>query len=226
MAPDPQVVMMEGVAPGIGKSTLAEGLADSLRASGAAVDLFPEEQLFERGDFAEVAAGFRSKDFPTPAAFLHAYSLTLRRAKASQAWLILDWNCAGMASDLPWAMADRGRLDQLVRRVRSLAGGSAATVLYLGGDIEVAIRRAARQRGPGWVTRYVGIAAEHGVPPGEDIDRIVAYERDSHDLREADLRTLANSGWDVLELDAMRPEGAVLAQARLALGIDRPNRQA
>jgi hypothetical protein len=221
MAPDPQVVMMDGVSPGIGKSTLAEGLADSLSARGAAVDLFPEEQLFERIDFAEVAAGFHSLDFPTPAAFLDAYTATVRRAKANQAWLILDWNCAGMASDLPWAMDDRGRLDQLVRDVRSLVGGAGATVLYLGGNIEVAVRRAARQRGPEWVARYVAIAANHGVPPGADIDRIVAYERDAQGFRQADLRALAEGGRRMTELDAMRPEGEVLAEATLALGLQR-----
>ena len=170
----PHVLMMAGWAPGIGKSTLAESLADSLQAVGVPVDLFPEEQLFTRGDFGVVAEGFRRRTSPTPEAFLDAYGKTFRRCLTDRAWLICDWNCAGMASDLGWALADPSRLDVLVRDVRELAADSAATVLVLEGDIETAIRRAAGQRGPDWVARMVRMAAEHGVASGGDIDRIVA----------------------------------------------------
>ncbi|MGW0230943.1 hypothetical protein ACWDWO_21750 [Actinopolymorpha singaporensis] len=40
----PRLVMVEGVAPGIGKSTLATSLARVLQADGTPVDLFPEEE--------------------------------------------------------------------------------------------------------------------------------------------------------------------------------------
>jgi DNA polymerase III delta prime subunit len=61
---EPHVLMMEGISPGIGKSTLAESLAESLQAEGTTVDLFPEEQLFTRADFSVVAEGFRTKAPP------------------------------------------------------------------------------------------------------------------------------------------------------------------
>jgi thymidylate kinase len=215
----PQVVMMEGVSPGIGKSTLGELLAESLRAQGVAVDLFPEEQLFTRDDFSAVAHGFRTKASPSPEAFLDAYGQTIGRCLANRAWLICDWNCAGMASDLTWALADRALLERLVRDVRLLAADCQATVLYLAGDIEAATRRAARQRGPEWVARMVRIAAEHGIGPGQDIDRIVAYERDGQDLRARDLHALAVGGWQVLRVDAQQRAADVLVQARAALGI-------
>lgn len=216
---EPHVLMMEGVSPGIGKSTLAESLAKSLQAEGLAVDLFPEEQLFTRTDFSVVAAGFRRKASPTPEAFLDAYGKTIGRCLANQAWLICDWNCAGMASDLTWALADPARLYGLVRDVRRLADGYAASVLYLDGDIETAIRRAAHQRGPDWLARMVRIADGHGVGPGRDIDRIVAYEQGSHPTNQRDLRTLAAGGWRVLRLDARHPADDVLVQARRALGV-------
>lgn len=216
---EPHVLMMEGISPGIGKSTLAESLAESLQAEGTTVDLFPEEQLFTRADFSVVAEGFRTKASPTPEAFLDAYGKTIGRCLANQAWLICDWNCAGMASDLTWALADPTRLDVLVRDVRELADGYATSVVYLDGDVETAIRRAARQRGPEWIARMVRIAEEHGAGPGRDIDRIVAYERGCHHSNQRDLLTLAAGGWQVLRVDAQRPADDVLAQSREALGI-------
>ncbi len=216
---EPQLLMMDGISPGIGKSTLGESLADSLRAEGIAVDLFPEEQLFTRADFTVVAEGFRTKAYPTPEEFLDAYERTIGSCLANQAWLICDWNCAGMASDLTWALADPARLDGLVRDVRKLADGYPATVLFLDGDIETAIRRAARQRGPEWVARQVRIAEGKGVAPGPDIYRIVAYERACRPLGERDLRALAAGGWRVVSVDAQRSPADVLAQARQALGL-------
>jgi thymidylate kinase len=124
-----------------------------------------------------------------------------------------------MASDLTWALADPTRLDVLVRDVRELADGYATSVVYLDGDVETAIRRAARQRGPEWIARMVRIAEEHGAGPGRDIDRIVAYERGCHHSNQRDLLTLAAGGWQVLRVDAQRPADDVLAQSREALGI-------
>lgn len=216
---EPHVLMMEGISPGIGKSTLAESLAESLQAEGMTVDLFPEEQLFTRADFSVVAEGFRTKTSPTPEVFFDAYGETIGRCLANQAWLICDWNCAGMASDLAWAMADPAQLDALVRDVRELADGYGTSVFYLDGDVQTAIRRAARQRGPEWIARMVRIAEEHGAGPGRDIDRIVAYERGCHPSSQRDLLTLAAGGWQVLRVDAQRPADDVLAQARHALGI-------
>ena len=215
----PHVLMMDGISPGIGKSTLAEALAESLQAQDIAVDLFPEEQLFTRADWSVVADGFRSKAYPTPEQFLDAYAETIGRCLANQAWLICDWNCAGMASDLTWALADPTRLDRLVRQVRLLADGCPATLLFLDGDIETAVRRAARQRGPEWVARQARIAAEHGVGPGGDIDRIVAYERACRPMGERDLQALGEGGWHVVAVDGQRPPTDVLVQARQSLGI-------
>lgn len=214
----PRVLMMHGVAPGIGKSSLAESLAWSLQAQEITVDLFPEEQLFTRDDFSVVAEGFSTRVSPTPEAFLDAYEKTIGRCLASQAWLICDWNCAGMASDLDWAVADPARLDTLVRDVGQLAG-SEATVLFLEGDIGTAIHRAVRQRGPDWVARMLRIADDHGVGPGGDIERIVAYEQSCLAANQRDRQVLAAGGWQVLSVDARGPAEDVLVQAKQALGI-------
>ncbi len=47
-------IMITGVGPGIGKSTLAEGLAVRAHALGKPFDLFGEEQIFTRPAFTEI----------------------------------------------------------------------------------------------------------------------------------------------------------------------------
>lgn len=66
----PRLVMLTGSRVGIGKSTLAEGLARRLEEARVTVDLFGEHQIFTRADFADVAEAFRTREFPTPERFL------------------------------------------------------------------------------------------------------------------------------------------------------------
>lgn len=215
----PRLVMMDGVAPGIGKSTLAASLADVLQDCGAAVDLFPEEDLFTRPEFAHAAQGFRDKNFPTPEVFLPAYAATFERMRAQHAWGIFDWNCAGMASDLPWATAEPPRLQRLVHDVRNLAAEMSPVVLFLHGDVREATRRAAAERGQTWIDRYARIAADHCGPAGPDLERIVSYQERTQRLRQADLEILRTTGWIVLSVDAMADRSEVLEQTMSGLGL-------
>ncbi|MET9023046.1 hypothetical protein ABZV93_23990 [Actinopolymorpha sp. NPDC004070] len=215
----PRLVMIEGVAPGIGKSTLAASLARVLRAGGSPVDLFPEEDLFTRPEFAEVAQGFRTKDFPTPEHFLPAYAATFEAQRAGNAWGIFDWNCAGMASDLPWAASDPARLRTLVRDVRLLAEERTPLVVSLRGDVRQATRRAAAERGRGWVDYWARIADEHGVSEGPAFERIVHYQESVQVLKQADLDILRTTGWQVVDLDASASADEVLGQALTALRL-------
>ncbi|MEQ7127569.1 hypothetical protein ABN034_23885 [Actinopolymorpha sp. B11F2] len=216
---DPRLVMVDGVAPGIGKSTLAASIAAVLKDGGAAADLFPEEDLFTRPEFAHVAQGFRDKNSPTPEVFLPAYTATIEQMRARHAWGIFDWTCVGMASDMPWAIAEPLRLHRLVRDVQKLAAEMSPVVLFLTGDVREATRRAAAERGQVWVDYWVRIAAEHGAPSGPDLERIVYYQERSQQPRQADLEILRQAGWIVLSVDAMEGRSGVLKQALTRLGL-------
>ena len=215
----PRLVMIEGVAPGIGKSTLAASLAGLLESGGAAVDLFPEEQLFTRPTFARVAQAFRGQASPGPELFRAAYTATIEQARAQQAWVIFDWNCAGMASDLPWAVAEPQRLYRLVRDVRGLAADMAPVIMSLQGDIAEATRRAAAERGQTWIDHWVAVAAGRGITEGSELDRIVRYQQMAQELRRCDLAVLERAGWPVVTLDATTAPDVVLGQAVGALGL-------
>ncbi|MEQ7125769.1 hypothetical protein ABN034_14755 [Actinopolymorpha sp. B11F2] len=219
----PRLVMLSGSCAGIGKSTLAEGLARRLEEAGATVDLFGEHQIFTRADFADVAEAFRSREFPKPERFLPTYARIFDGFRATSAWGVLDWHCAGMAADLPWAMRDHGRLTRLCLDVRELADDMDPVLLDLVGDVRTATERALAQRGDAWAKRYARIASDAGHTTGSIAERIAAWSRDQLGaLREQELTAMRSAGWPITELDAMASAAEVLEQALDALGLDRP----
>jgi hypothetical protein len=211
--------MLTGVCAGIGKSTLAEGLAGALRGQGAAVDLFPEEQIFTRPHFAEVAEGFRSKEFAGPEAFERAWAAQFAELRAAGAWGVFDWSCVGMAGDLPWAIGGQPALTEHVLTVRKLAeaDGLAPVVLDLDCDLQSATAQAMAQRGAPWIDRYTGLAAANGHRAGTAQDRITAWARARQPARADESEALYAAGWPIHPLDAPSPPHEVLAQALLSL---------
>jgi hypothetical protein len=209
----PRLVMLSGVCAGIGKSTLAAGIARTVEAHAGTADLFGEEQLFTRPEWTHVAAGFRSKDFPTGPQFLQAYTTTIRTARSSGSWLILDWFCGGMAGDLPWALADHSLLVDLCRAVRELATDMDPVLIDLTGDARVATERAMAERGKPWIRRYTQLAADRGIADGTPLDLVTAWARSESAQQASDLLAMRRSGWPVIEIDAMHPAADVLATA-------------
>lgn len=210
---EPRLVMLSGVCAGIGKSTLAQSLVSALQSSGTTAEWFPEEDLFRRTQFGEVARGFRTKEFPTPPLFEHAYAAYFVQLRKAQTWGVCDWSCAGMAADLPWALEDEATLVRHLRTVRLLATGLAPIVLDLVGDIRTATLRAMNERGSAWVARYLCLAAEAGYGSGPDLDRIVAWTEAQQVVRRTELAALAAAGWTIAPLDAMASRVEVLSQA-------------
>jgi hypothetical protein len=158
-------VMVTGVAPGIGKTTLAAGLVARASTAGLHAEPFEEGQIFTRPAFARFGRAFRDRSAcPTAAMMLDAY-MALVGELGPNAAVVFDWSCLGMVSDLPWA---EGRPDVLLRHARDvfeLAQPLRPALLYLTGDIEVALARAAAERGERWIRRY-GAAGRRRPPDG------------------------------------------------------------
>ena len=219
----PRLVMLTGTCAGIGKSTLAEGLARRLEEAGATVDLFGEHQIFVRADFADVAEAFRSRQSPTPELFLPTYARIFDGFRAANAWGLFDWHCAGMAADLPWAIRDHSRLTQLCLDVRELADDMDPVLLDLVGDVRTATERALAQRGDVWAKRYARIASDAGHTTGRIAERIAAWSQDQQGtLREQELAAMRTAGWPIIELDGTASAAEVLEQALDALAIASP----
>lgn len=196
---------------GVGKSSLTEWIANSLREQDVPVDAFGEEEFFTRLEFAQVADGFRTKHYAGPEVFEGAYEAWLSTLAAG-AIAIMDWNPAGMAGDLPSATGDRGRFRRHLQVIRALARGR-VLLLHLEAPAEVAVDRAGRERGEEWFARSDHIARSAGHQHAERIDRLIA-EATSHAGRTRDeLQVAAEAGWPVRTIDANRPASDVQDRA-------------
>lgn len=113
-----------------------------------------------------------------------------------------------MISDLPWA---EGRPDVLAhaRDVRSLTNPLCPVLINLVGEVEVAVARAAAQRGDGWVRRNAHLAAVGGASAPSRLAAIAEQIR-SLPHESLELSAFGAAGWPIWEVDAMRTAQEVL----------------
>ena len=114
-----------------------------------------------------------------------------------------------MISDLHWA---EGRPEVLLahaRDVLSLTAELNPVLINLTGDVEVAVARAAAERGQWWVRRSARLGAESGTSARTRLGAIADWVRaQPHQSLELDAFRVA--GWTIWEVDAMRPAGELL----------------
>lgn len=205
-------IMITGVGPGIGKSTLAEGLVARGAELGCAIDLFGEEQIFTRPAFAEVGRAFRERTggervYPSAGMLIEGYRRVVDQIRHGA--MVFDWSCLGMISDLPWA---EGRPDVLLAHARdewSLTNPLCPVLINLVGEVEVAVARAAVQRGDGWVRRNAHLAAVRGASARSRLAAIAERIR-SLPHESLELSAFGAAGWPIWEVDAMRTAQEVL----------------
>jgi hypothetical protein len=192
-------VQITGPCAGAGKSTLAQGLLETLTADGIAVWLVPEAWIFEWAKFAWLARMFRTRNFPSAAELRGAFDELDRIAPRGALWL-QDWSWIDLGEDLPWAVADVHELERYSHELMQLVRPRSPLVLYLSLPPIVGIERAALQRGDGWAKK-----------PLEEM-------RKDCDEREPRLvAAIEAGGWPIHRLDATRSPDAVLDEALLAL---------
>ena len=184
------LVMMAG-SPGSGKTTLAEGLVDSL---GPRTFGFGEELLFEIAEFADVAFAFRTKAFPDTAMMLDAYRRFIDRVRDDADVVVFDWSCAGMIEDLPCAQPDRTSVTTHRPQMRS--------------DPSVLASHARDVRG---LADDAVLLVTQG--DGSFLDAAVRYWEAGAPRKEDCVRAHSAGGWDVVRLDASAPARDVLDAA-------------
>lgn len=190
---------MAGLA-GIGKSSLAESIGVTLRQRNTPVDVFGEEELFTRPQFASVANGFRTKQYASPREFEAAYRDWLATLPTGTI-AVMDWNPAGMTGDLPWATGHRDQFRQHLQTVRMLAEGK-VLLLHLRASATTTIDRATRQRGDEWVSRSDQIARAAGHTHKDRTDRLVAEATRHTAQTDEELRFAAEAGWRICPIEA------------------------
>ena len=193
------LIAVAGAAPGLGKSTVSAALRDWLAGRGLGVELFAEQDVLTRCEFARVAAEFRAGgvvDLKTVLAAVSDYVASIQQAAVDVA--ITDSLVPFVPSLLAWghdelaASAFLHELAMLLMPVRPV-------IVYLDGDPRTALARAASREGPGWLDWFVRKLARYQVQPAvRDLETACAYLEAERDVT---LRLIPAQQWEVVVID-------------------------
>lgn len=206
-------VMLTGVSPGAGKTTLSVGLTDSLRTRGHTVDLLPEEAMFDRAEFAEAGRGFKTRRWAAAEDLLAGYAGLVAKSSRDRSIVVFDWSASAMAEDLPWAK-EQAALNGHVREVKRVVASLDPVVLFLDSPVETALDRATAQRGAKWLARWAG--APNTASPAEknrNREQVLTRIRNGSIGTERNRAAFAAADWPLVEIDASQPASVVLNDA-------------
>jgi thymidylate kinase len=211
------LIAVTGAAPGVGKSTICAGLHRRLADTGMSTELFAEEDIFTRSEFAGMAAEFEATgvvDRRTILASMSNYMSAIETAAPDAA--VTDSLLPFVHSLLAWGLADEAIADFLAKLAK-LLGPVHPVIIYLDADPRIALKRAAGREEPGWLDWFIGkLVRCHVQPAVSDFETACAYlERE----RETTLRLLRGGGWHVIVVDRSDslPTSAVLESCYDAL---------
>lgn len=201
------LITVWGASPGVGKSTLCAGLSRWLVDAGLRVDHFREEEILTRPQFAAVAGEFKATGavgletlIATTAEFVDSVLATGDDVVIADALVPFVPTLLAMGHGEETIDAFMADLTEVLAPVRPV-------MVFLDGNAEAALSRAARRGGEQWLDRYVEkLARSEVVPPVEDVASAVTYL-----LREraVTLDTVGRRNWGlvVIELsDGMSPD--------------------
>jgi len=217
----PLVVMVTGAGPGLGKSTLADGLHARLAAKEPRAELFREMDILTHWCFAEVSGAFRTCG-EVPVATLvadarrYVHDLDERAVPA----VVLDALFPYLPSLIAWGHDD-ATIHRLFDDLGQALAGRQVVQLHLTGDVAAGLARAAAREDAGWLGRFVAkteayparAAGFAGVVPGAGAIEYLEWAS----RREATL--LGAAPWPVVELDADTGADAVFDAALAALPL-------
>lgn len=189
-----RVIAVDGVAPGIGKSTLAAALAVRLHERGSVVEHFREEDILSRPAFGAVARQFQETGRVEPVLLLSATERYLRDLRHDGVGVaVLDSLLPFVPSLLAWGH-DLPTITAFVRDLTGILAQTRPLLVYLYGPVGAALERAVHREGEAWLSwligRYAGAA-----DPVTDLPSLHAH-LDSR--RRLTLRMLADCGWNLL----------------------------
>lgn len=173
--------MIHGVCWGIGQSTLARRLAQAMPDADVLwEDELSQPAIFTRPEFAAVADRFRRHNMepsagighPPPDMLEEAYGRLVEMIVGTRRTALMAWSVMDLAEDLDWARTDERLLHEHARLTRDVFQPLRPTLVYLDGDVSVALKRAVDQRGRDWFGTAYGRDGECW----DDLERRLAAE--------------------------------------------------
>lgn len=211
------LISVWGASPGVGKSTLCAGLSSWLSDRGLGVDHFREEEVLTRPQFAAVAAEFETTGRVRLGTLISAAASFVDAVVASGDDVVIADALMPFVPTLLAMGHDAETIDAFMTDLTEALAPLQPVMVFLDGNPEFALPRAATREGGQWLDWYLGKLAHYEVtPPVTDVASAVTYLR--HE-RAVTLDAVRRRGWGlvVVERADERPRDEVLRVAQQGL---------
>ncbi|WP_371661913.1 hypothetical protein [Streptomyces sp. NBC_00280] len=211
------LISVWGASPGVGKSTLCAGLVRWLADAGLQVDHFREEEILTRPQFTAVAESFKTTGAVDLATLIAATAEFVASVLASGDDVVI---ADALVPYIPTLLAmghEEETIGAFMTDLTEVLAPVSPVMVFLDGNAEAALSRAARREEGQWLDWYVGKLAKYAVsPPVADVTSAMNYLQRE---RAVTLETIARNDWSlvVIERADELPQDEVLRAAQRSL---------
>ncbi|MFF1719819.1 nucleoside/nucleotide kinase family protein [Streptomyces sviceus] len=193
------LITVWGSSPGVGKSTLCVGLSQWLAGTELRVDHFREEEILTRPQFAAVAQEFRAAGTVEPGTLIAATARFVDAVVTSGDDVVIADALMPFVPSLLAMGHDEETIDAFMTDLTEVLARVRPVMVFLDGNAESALSRAATREGEQWLEWYLGKLAGYEVrPPVTDVASAVTYL-----LREraVTLGAVRRKGWGLVVIE-------------------------
>lgn len=211
------LITVWGASPGVGKSTLCDRLAQWLAATGLRVDHFREEEILTRPHFAAVAEEFKATGTVALKTLIAATTTFVDAVVASGDDVVIADALMPFVPTLLAMGHGEETIDAFMTDLTEALARVRPVMVFLDGNAESALSRAATREGEQWLDWYVGKLASYQVsPPVADAASAVKYLQRE---RAMTLGAVRRKDWGLVVIQRADelPPGEVLRVAQLGL---------
>ncbi|WP_406337496.1 hypothetical protein [Streptomyces sp. NBC_00649] len=170
------LITVWGASPGVGKSTLCTGLSQWLADTGQRVDHFREEEVLTRPQFAAVAEEFTTTGTVALGTLIAATTKFVDAVVARGDDVVIADALMPFVPTLLAMGHGEETIDAFMTDLTAVLARVRSVMVFLDGNAQSALSRAAMREGEQWMDWYVGKLAGYQVsPPVADVASAVQY---------------------------------------------------
>ncbi|MFJ9012569.1 hypothetical protein [Streptomyces canus] len=211
------LITVWGASPGVGKSTLCDGLSQWLADMGQRVNHFREEEILTRPQFDVVAEEFKATGTVALGTLIAATAKFVDAVVASGDDVVIADALMPFVPTLLAMGHGEETIDAFMTELTEVLAPVRPVMVFLDGNAESALSRAATREGEHWLEWYVGKLASYQVsPPVADVASAVKYLQRERALT---LGAVRRKDWGLVVIQRVDelPPGEVLRVAQQGL---------